>query len=406
MLEGTFDFGFTWKDFLVFIFGYAEMTEMEKTIFRFIFLGAVWFGLGISNSSATVCYDLIDLGNNQASCAYSINNDGLAVGVINYSLTSSRAVRFDSSGDGNTILLSNYTSCAYAINNLGVIVGASAGFGGQFQAKAAALFDHTGNKNNTPLGSLGGSQGMARSINEDGLIVGQTADTANKNRAVWFEETQIPFFGIAYKAFSLASQGSCAWSVNNSGKIVGELISEQMFIQTQAMFFDPSGNGVNVNLGSLGGSSSSAYCINDSDQIVGFATTAEGQSYATLFDASGQGNNTNLGALSGMQSAAYAINNGGQIVGYSRSGSSDYHATLFAIVPGGNPIDLNTLIDPSLGWSLEAAFDINDNGWIVGYGTNPQGISSAYLLKPIPEPAGLVLLGAGWACLGRRKRRS
>lgn len=405
MLEGTFDFGFTWKDFLVFFFGYVEVMDMEKSCGRFFLLGMVWVGLGTSISSAAIFYDLVDLSHNQVSCAWSVNNEGVVVGNTGSPLSNSRAVLFDSTGGGNTILLSNYTSCAYAINNQGVIVGTSAGFGGQFQAKAAALFDNTGNKNNTPLGSLGGNSGMARSINEDGLIVGQAADSANKSRAVWFEETQIPFFGTAYKAFSLASQSSCAWSVNNSGKSVGELISEQMFIQTQAMLFDPTGNGANVNLGSLGGSGSSAYCINDSDQIVGFATTAEGQSYATLFDGSGQGNNMNLGALSGMHSVACAINNDDHIVGYSQAGDS-YCATLFAAAPGGNPIDLNTLIDPTLGWSLEAALDINDNGWIVGYGTNSQGVSSAFLLKPIPEPAGLLLLATGWACLARRKRQS
>jgi hypothetical protein len=49
-------------------------------------------------------------------------------------------------------------------------------------------------------------------------------------------------------------------------------------------------------------------------------------------------------------------------------------------------IDLNELIDPNLGWTLTIAYQINDNGWIVGYGTNPEGDIRAFLLTPVLEP--------------------
>jgi len=77
---------------------------------------------------------------------------------------------------------------------------------------------------------------------------------------------------------------------------------------------------------------------------------------------------------------------------------------LFDPTGGGNNIDLNTLIDPSLGWTLSKAYSINDNGWIVGYGRNPAGFSRAYLL--IPEPFTLSILAAGALVLLRKLRNS
>ena len=54
--------------------------------------------------------------------------------------------------------------------------------------------------------------------------------------------------------------------------------------------------------------------------------------------------------------------------------------------------DLNTLIDPSSGWTLKNAQGINDAGQIVGIGTNPSGHRHAFLLTPVPEPSSLALL--------------
>ena len=38
-----------------------------------------------------------------------------------------------------------------------------------------------------------------------------------------------------------------------------------------------------------------------------------------------------------------------------------------------------------------AASAINNNGWIVGVGNNPDGINDAFLLTPVPEPPAGVL---------------
>ena len=64
-------------------------------------------------------------------------------------------------------------------------------------------------------------------------------------------------------------------------------------------------------------------------------------------------------------------------------------------------IDLNTLIDIGSGWTLQGAMDINNEGWIVGYGINPDGYQSGFLLTP--EPSTLLLLGLGVMILKKRR---
>src|ERR1051326_241247 len=70
-----------------------------------------------------------------------------------------------------------------------------------------------------------------------------------------------------------------------------------------------------VDLGTLGGSFSSAFDLNDHDHVVGFSQTTSGATHAFLWEA---GVMTDLDTGVGGFSRADAINNHGQIVGVSQ----------------------------------------------------------------------------------------
>lgn len=158
-----------------------------------------------------------------------------------------------------------------------------------------------------------------------------------------------------------------------------------------------------ADLGTLGGTTSIAQGVSSSGTIVGWSFTASGAQHA--FSYSG-GIMTDLGTLGGTSgSVASGINSAGTIVGSSYiTGNSAVDAFIDS---GGVMTDLNTLLDSSgAGWTLIGAQAINDNGQIVGYGTNPLGQSDAFLLTlDVPEPSACTMLVGGLGLLGAVIRR-
>jgi probable HAF family extracellular repeat protein len=99
-----------------------------------------------------------------------------------------------------------------------------------------------------------------------------------------------------------------------------------------------------------------------------------------------------------LKSFASAINNSGQVVGESDinfDNISERHAFLWE----NNVLyDLNELIDPLLGYELQGAFDINNQGQIIAYGIVDDEING-FLLTPVPIPATAWLFGSGLTTL-------
>ncbi|MGD0597887.1 MAG: DUF3466 family protein [Sedimentisphaerales bacterium] len=359
---------------------------------------------------------VIDLGTlgGTDSKAVSINDNGQIVGCA-YNLSGNQhACLFDSTGNGNNIYLGTISglpnSVAASINNSGQIVGSAGDSYGV--SSLACLFDPTGGGANIDLKSLNSQRywGGASSINNSGIIVGATLDRNNGTCAVIFDNTgggankDLANHHIPYQYYT-----SYAYSINDAGKIVGSAVVYSGPAYSQhACLFDETGGGANIDLGTLGGKESWAYCINNNDQIVGYSYISPpgprglGNKHACLFDSSGFGANIDLGTLGGDNSGADAINELGQIVGWAEVPGQIYpHACIFDPTGQGGNIDLNTLVKAPYGWELSYANCINNNGWIVGTMLNQNGDYHAFLLTP--EPASALLLAIGAALLRRKK---
>ncbi len=151
---------------------------------------------------------------------------------------------------------------------------------------------------------------------------------------------------------TLGGSTSSAWAVNASGQVVGEAMNSAGSYRAFAYW-----KGTMIELGTLGGDYSGAAGINDSAQIVGTATTAANKYHAFLFSFA-TGTMTDLGTLGGDNSSAAAINNHGIVVGEAELPSGSSRAFFYA---NGTMHDLGTL-----GGDFSAATAIDDNNVIVG----------------------------------------
>jgi probable HAF family extracellular repeat protein len=268
----------------------------------------------------------------------------------------------------NLLPLPEGYACSKAadINNAGDIVGQMWGSGWD-HAPLACLWQ---GGMPIPLGTLGGDESYASAVNELGQIVGCSDVPDFYDRGFLWEAGVLTSLGPDESTEPGDAFLSDPYDINSAGRVVGET-NYGMGWRAAFMWED----GVTTPLGGL----ACARSINDLGLVVG-ETTGDWQ--AALWQ---DGTLTGLGALPGCSvSWARDINNAGLIVGSSMEGV--FSADQWACIWQDNVIaNLNDLISPGSGWTLQEATAVNERGWIVGYG-RIGGQTHAFLLTPIAEP--------------------
>ena len=179
-------------------------------------------------------------------------------------------------------------------------------------------------------------------------------------------------------------------SVKSSGTAFTASAAQRAFLWTP-------GTGM-LDLGTLGGTNSRAYGVNDAGQVVGESRLPSGQTHAFFWSAAT--GMVDLGTLGGTYSYGRAINLLGQVTGFATlAGDSYFHAYRWS--PGGSPmIDVGTL-----GGLLSAGLAMNDSGQLVGWAENAAGAPRAFSRTGTAPMVNLGTLGGNFSRAARGEQR-
>jgi len=146
-----------------------------------------------------------------------------------------------------------------------------------------------------------------------------------------------------------------SFKINNACRLTGAI--EDPNGMCRAFLWDP-GSGLQM-LGTLGGTRSEAWAINDHGCAAGYSQTTGNLKHAVLW--SEDTGIMDLGTLGGPESHAASMNNKGQVVGFSQVASGKWHAFFWDPNTGMKDIGPTSLL-----WPPGDCLHINNNGLVVG----------------------------------------
>jgi probable HAF family extracellular repeat protein len=329
-----------------------------------------------------------------ASAAFWISDNGLiagnaSTGVVDPLVPVIAQVRAVLWKDGQIInlgTLGGNQSSALSLNNRGQVVGAATNTipdpSSLYTTQLRAFLWQDGVMQD--LGTLGGPDAIALFVNERGQVAGMATTNSSPSGGFFclFPLTTDPFLWENGKMTDLGTLGgTCGmpWALNNRGQVIG--ISDLAGDLAEHPFLWERGS--LIDLGTFGGNFGFAFGINDSGEVVGVANSKNDQAqFAFLWK---DGVMTNLGTLNGDDcSAAFQINSKGQIVGISFPCAGG--PARLVLWRNGFMTDLSVFAPP--GSSLTPSGDgavINDRGEIVSLRVLPDGGVHAFMLVPCEE---------------------
>jgi probable HAF family extracellular repeat protein len=354
---------------------------------------------GTAQAPPITTYTITDLGTlgGTESRAYGINECGQVVGTSSPSGSSPKhpfiwrdvdVDGFSDPGDMQDLgtLPGGNSGTAYGINSTAYAVGDADAFS---IPRAFIWHDNNGNgvSDSCELQDLGGvpfDYTFASDINDANQVVGGVESVLGETEAFTWQN------GVLQELPTLHSiTPSVARGINNAGRIVGIAANQHAFVYTGA---------TNIDLGTFGGVTSIAFEITEDNFVVGYSETevsGNGRPHAFIWnDVNGDnlaaGEVKDLGTIDGTATStsfAYDINSSHQVVGSSTLGSGELHAFIWQDDGDGTPEpgemkDLNTLFSDASWTTLQEARSINDAGQIVGYGLKASGEIRAFLLTP------------------------
>lgn len=229
------------------------------------------------------------------------------------------------------------------------------------------------------LPTLGGNNGVANQVNDQGQVAGVAESTTLVPPCLQGLAEPVVWDNGVIEDLHLfpGDSAGVALAINNSGEAVGFSATCTAF---HALLWR---NGAVTDLGNLGGIAGNvASAINNRGQIAGGSDLpGDTTSHAFLWKNAVM---TDLGTLPGdFSSGALGINSKTQVVGASSDTNGNTRAFLWE---QGVMIDLNSLLPAGSPWFLTEADSINSRGQIVGGAVNAvTGEVHAVLATPCDE---------------------